>query len=29
MSGGIPVWLSPAAVSVPVLTVFGRTGSII
>ena len=29
MSGGIPVWLSPAAVSVPVLSVFGRTGSIL
>ena len=29
MSGGIPVWLSPASVSVPVLSVFGRTGSIL
>ena len=29
MSGGLPVWLTPAAVSVPVTTVFGRTGSII
>ena len=29
MSGGVAVWLSPAAVSVPVLSVFGRTGSIL
>jgi hypothetical protein len=29
MSGGVPVWLTPATVSVPVTTVFGRTGSII
>ena len=29
MSGGTAVWLTPVAVSVPVTTVFGRTGSII
>lgn len=29
MSGGIPVWLTPTAVSVPVTSVFGRTGSVI
>ena len=28
MSGGIPTWLTPAAVSTPVNMVFGRTGSI-
>ena len=29
MSGGVVTWLTPAAVSTPVNTVFGRTGSII
>ena len=28
MSGGTPVWVNPAAVSVPVTTVFGRIGDI-
>jgi hypothetical protein len=29
MSGGAPVWLSPGAVSIPVNSVFGRTGAIL
>ena len=29
MSGGAPVWLSPGAVSIPVSSVFGRTGAVI
>jgi hypothetical protein len=29
MSGGTAVWLTPATVSVPVTSVFGRTGSVI
>ena len=29
MSGGAPIWLTPETVSVPVTSVFGRTGSVI
>lgn len=29
MASGVPTWITPATVSIPVLSVFGRTGSIL
>jgi hypothetical protein len=29
MSGGVPTWIVPSVVSIPVLSVFGRTGTIV